>query len=121
MGDFMSQVSPVLRKYTDGYGWWCPGCKNAHMVPVDAPTRPSWGFDGNLECPTFTPSYRQFIPAQPAEGGDPAEPERTLCHCFVKGGMIQFLGDCEHELANQTVPMTDMSTITGYGWGDGDD
>jgi hypothetical protein len=27
------------------------------------------------------------------------------CHSFVNDGSVQFLGDCEHELAGQTVAM----------------
>ena len=36
-------------------------------------------------------------------------PERIAkrCHSFVKDGMIQFLGDCTHELANKTVELPD--------------
>lgn len=119
----MGQVSAVLRNYSDkvtgrkGFGWWCPGCKHMHYVPTDGGNHPVWGFDGNLEAPTFTPSYRAFVPAQCAEDGWPAEPERTTCHCFVKIGNIEFLSDSPHALSGQTVPMTKLETITGYGWG----
>ena len=34
-------------------------------------------------------------------------PEQTavVCHSFVRAGQIEFLGDCTHEFAGQTVPM----------------
>jgi hypothetical protein len=37
------------------------------------------------------------------EEGDPPE----VCHSFIIDGRIQFLGDCDHELASQTVEIPD--------------
>jgi len=118
----MPQVSRFLRTWTDangraGYAWWCPGCKHAHSVATDGGPGPVWQFDGNLEAPTLAPSFREFIPAREAREDWPAIPERTLCHCFVKAGQIEFLGDStEHELRG-FVPMIDLATIVDYGWG----
>lgn len=28
-----------------------------------------------------------------------------VCHCFIVAGQWQFLGDCTHELAGQTVDL----------------
>jgi len=118
----MSQVSRVLRKWTGGYTWWCPGCKQAHSVPVDSPTRPSWSFDGNLEQPSFSPSVRHFVPAQAPdpEWWPEGKPEHTFCHYFITAGVIDYCNDCDHEFSGQKVPMVDLSTIEGYGWGDPD-
>ena len=116
----MSQVSAVLRKTTTGYAWWCPGCKHGHAINVGGAEGPQWSFDGNLERPTFGPSVRIFTHAKPAEDDWPAMPEQTWCHFFIKKGQIDFLNDCHHELAGRVVPMTELSTIEGYGWGDGD-
>lgn len=33
------------------------------------------------------------------------EPAWGNCHSFIREGQWQFLGDCEHKLAGQTVPM----------------
>jgi hypothetical protein len=30
-----------------------------------------------------------------------------ICHSFITDGRIQFLGDCTHRLAGQTVPIPD--------------
>ena len=38
------------------------------------------------------------------EPGDPPE----VCHSFVTDGRIQFLNDCTHALAGQTVDLPDM-------------
>jgi len=32
-----------------------------------------------------------------------------VCHYFLKGGMLQFLGDCTHTLAGQTVPLPELA------------
>jgi hypothetical protein len=32
----------------------------------------------------------------------------SVCHSFVTDGRIQFLGDCTHALANQTVELPDL-------------
>lgn len=118
----MGQVSRVLRNFVDthkgrsGFGWWCPGCKHMHYVGTDGAGSPNWGFDGNLEAPTFTPSFREFIPAMPDHPRPECRVERTTCHVFVQNGMINFLDDCAHDLRGLH-PMVDLSTITGYSFG----
>jgi len=89
--------------------FWCPGCKHAHQITVyeDANRQgPIWGFDGNADAPTFTPSIFVNPPGQYQSPGSPS------CHSFVKDGRIQFLADCTHELAGQTVDLPDWP-----GWG----
>jgi len=76
---------------TDGsktYVFFCPGCKDLH--PFDK----RWTFNNNFQKPTFTPSLL-------CNQHDP----ETRCHSFVTDGRIQFLGDCHHELAGQTVDL----------------
>lgn len=95
------------------------------MVAVD-PANPmqngaKWGWNGSYERPTFTPSVLirsgHHVPGQPpgsscwctynAEHPDePAPFTCTICHSFVTDGQIQFLGDCTHALAGQTVSLT---------------
>lgn len=117
----MPQVSKVLRSYNDthrgrkGFGFWCHGCKHMHYLPTIG-NSPVWGFDGNLEAPTFTPSYREFIPAMPDHPRPECRVERTTCHLFVKAGQIEYLNDCRHALRGFH-PMTDLDTIKDYGWG----
>lgn len=108
----------------------CPGCTKAgrcrsahHAVYAEPPgphTGAKWGWNGSADKPTFTPSilvrstdmtekgnadYEAWIqrggPA-PEEGFDRVE---TVCHSFVTDGRIQFLGDCTHPLAGQTVDL----------------
>lgn len=37
--------------------------------------------------------------------GHAIEPAWGNCHSFIRNGMWEFLGDCAHKLASQTVPM----------------
>lgn len=110
----------VLRILEGGLlAFWCPGCKRAHTVRV-APAPEPWGFSGDYLRPTFTPSVlvtgRDFTPKgradydawcaagfpKPAPTFDNAD---TRCHSFVRDGQIQFLTDCTHALAGNTVPL----------------
>lgn len=61
-----------------------------------------WGWNGSLEAPTLNPSVLSRW-----EGGDPFI--KHVCHSFVTDGMVNFLGDCTHELAGQIAPLCDVS------------
>lgn len=37
----------------------------------------------------------------------------SVCHSFVRDGRIQFLSDCTHKLANQTVDLPDIDSLRG--------
>lgn len=96
----------------NGLCFWCPGCNQMHVVTV-APHPASWGFNGDFEKPTFTPSVLvrgtvpltdQQITHYQATKVLP-EPEPFICHSFVTDGRIQFLCDCTHALAGQTVDL----------------
>lgn len=114
----MGLISPILRNCADGgYTFWCPGCDEPHHVTS------GWTYNGNPNAPTFTPSIHvsngHYIPGfQPgdscwctfnakliAEGKEPSVFTCGLCHTFVTDGKIQFLNDCTHHLAGQTVPI----------------
>lgn len=97
--------------------FWCPGCDSYHQVAVEAPfdNGARWGWKRSLEAPTFTPSILVTYPANP-NAEDEFKEWRTerRCHSFVTDGNIQFLGDCTHGLAGQTVPLPDLSEIRGH-------
>lgn len=76
--------------------WWCPGCDGAHGVPVRG--EGAWGWNGSRDKPTLTPSVHVL----PHDSTPPFTPQ-PRCHTFIVDGNIQFLGDCEHPLAGQTV------------------
>jgi len=110
----MGQLSPILRSLEDDQiGFWCPGCDKIHVVRVNSPERPCWGWNGSAERPTFAPSIlvrgvRSLTDEQHAHymaTGELPDPVPLVCHTFVVDGQIQFLGDCTHALAGQTVPI----------------
>lgn len=78
------------------YVFHCPGCKHGHPFEVEAPNGAGWTWNGSMERPTFTPSLL-------CNQHDP----ESRCHSFVTDGRVQFLGDCFHELKNQTVDIPD--------------
>jgi hypothetical protein len=86
------QLSPVLMLYAGEPAFHCPGCKMVHRINVNAPSPyngAQWTWDGNVDKPTFHPSL--LIP--------------NRCHSFIQAGKIQFLPDCDHELAGRTVDL----------------
>jgi hypothetical protein len=111
----MSALSPILHKYGSGrLAFWCPGCGDAHALNCDdARGGPVWGYNGTAEAPTFTPSvlvtYNGPDAGQLYEDGHRAPP--SVCHSFITDGAIQFLGDCTHALAGQTVPLPPFPII----------
>lgn len=82
----------------------CPGCGFPHGIGVGEGSGPRWGWNGDVNRPTFTPSVLMTISCRP-------EKPAKICHSFVTGGRIQFLGDCTHELAFQTVDIPDWDTV----------
>ena len=89
----------------------CPGCKNHHWLHTKLMPdgSPGWGFNQDFEKPTFSPSLlvRTGSFASP-NFIDPPDAPPTICHSFITDGKIQFLGDCTHELKNQTVELPDI-------------
>lgn len=100
--------------------FWCPGCNQAHVINVGPTPGPNWTWNNNVDSPTFSPSilirsghysvhhtaddncwctYNQENPDNPTSF------KCRICHSFVVDGNIQFLTDCTHELAGQTVPL----------------
>ena len=98
-------MKTVLRPWTDptngrsgaNLDFWCPGCDDVHLIETEGPYR--WEWDGDRETPTISPSILVTM-------GPPSA--RRTCHSFIRNGQWEFLGDCWHELAGQTVPMVDV-------------
>lgn len=96
-----------LSKADDGMLiFFCEGCQQCHGV------NNRWTFNGDLDRPTFTPSIlvRGTVPITDKEhellmAGQYVEPKPFVCHSFVTDGKIQYLNDCTHKLAGQTVEL----------------
>jgi hypothetical protein len=102
----------------------CPGCRDHHALPVDGDSseHPVWLWNGDLEKPTLTPSILvrtgHYVPSHTGESCwctyNAEHPEKKpvfacgVCHSFVTDGRIQFLDDCTHVLAGQTVDLPEI-------------
>jgi hypothetical protein len=95
------------------YLFWCPGCGCGHVYHVKAeegrPGSPVWGFNGNMEKPTFTPSLLNWHDGYPAENIPPKR-----CHINLTDGIINYCGDCTHQLAGKSVPMEEIPATYGF-------
>jgi hypothetical protein len=112
-----------LKRTTEGQlHFHCPGCNEVHTVtPANAVLagQVRWGWNGSMDAPTFSPSILvtsgHYVYGHTSEhcwctynrehADTPASFVCYRCHSFVRDGIIQFLGDCTHALANQTVPL----------------
>lgn len=60
-----------------------------------------WTWNGSTEAPTLRPSVL-------TEGCSKVSNGHYRCHSWINDGSAQFLSDCSHDLANQTVPLLDV-------------
>ena len=110
----MGALGKKLRTLEGGIiSFQCPGCDELHGIPVTG-DHPVWGWNGSIESPTFTPSIRvsgvQHLTdaeCQRVLNGEKIVPIPSCCHSFIADGKIQFLSDCTHKLAGQTVELPD--------------
>jgi len=104
-----------------GYHFHCEGCNSAHGIFVKGSGVPIWGFNGNEEKPTFSPSVLVrwvSIPENPKKDengkhflgldGRIKGAQDEVCHSFVTDGKIKYLDDCTHHLKGQTVELLDF-------------
>lgn len=98
----MGQVSAKMRSTAHGFSWWCPGCEEAHPLPY----KRGWTWDGNLEAPTFSPSFKHDW----APNGFVKSDGRVIqcCHYIITAGQVAYCGDSTHALAGKTIPMPDL-------------
>lgn len=114
----MSRLSPILRSAEGNrLMFWCLGCDMAHHVAHGPGSGPRWTWNGDAIKPTFTPSILvRWDQGEPSA----ADPEiakkirrgeivqrtvKKVCHTFVTAGRIQYLSDCTHALAGQTIDL----------------
>ena len=97
--DIMNMEKGVFKVGKYGLMFWCKGCNMFHSVNLDVNNSPIiWDFDGNYEKPTITPSILVEYTYGP-------ERKNVVCHSFITNGMIQYLQDCTHEFAGETLPL----------------
>ena len=94
-------MSDRAHKQGDFLHFHCPGCECAHRLRVEGLADGGggpWTWNGRLDLPTLAPSIACWA-------GEEGGRRRNFCHSFVLEGRIQFLGDCYHALAGQTVDL----------------
>lgn len=103
------RLNPEYYQYSD-MAFWCPGCKCQHEISVEKPnfSGARWSYNGDPEKPTFSPSYHLKVNTPDMGAHYNSDDSTTVCHSFVRDGQIQFLGDCTHALAGQTVDLPDF-------------
>lgn len=114
MGMLSAKLRSVANNGHAGLSFYCPGCRDYHVIAIGGPNHlgSQWSWDGNADAPTFSPSINVVIDV-PAEGGG-AYPRLTIKLrrevrlSFVRAGRIEFLADCTHALAGQTVDLPDF-------------
>lgn len=98
MGEFVAISKCLAKAYEDNLSFFCLGCDMPHTIRTGSGPEPRWGYNGNPESPTFTPSI--LVQYNWSDGA-------RVCHSFVTDGRIQYLGDCTHHLAGQTIELPD--------------
>lgn len=101
------------------FHFFCPGCKQGHgfrTVSHPAPNdlnddekelfKNKWTWNNDFDRPTIMPSLN-VLRKIGTDGRGKAIYE-TTCHSHVKDGMIQFLGDCKHDMKNTTVEIPEF-------------
>ena len=104
--------------------FYCPGCEFHHSVKIGEESKPHWTWNNDKEKPTFNPSILvsytktllsnkeivELCEKRSAGILDNFEVPHTkaICHSFVIEGKIQFLSDCTHSLAGQTIDLPDL-------------
>lgn len=94
--------------------FFCPACDTHHGPHVTGPS-PVWGWNGSVDRPTFTPSIRVTGKRTITDdeykrimAGERLDIPDRVCHSFVTDGRIQYLPDCTHALAGQTIDLPEI-------------
>lgn len=98
MNKVLEHIPAAKGKNQHDYLFDCPGCKMSHGFNINGPG-PIWKFNGDMIKPTISPS---LLVKYGNRKGD------QICHSFIRDGNIQFLNDCTHDLAGQTVPIPEF-------------
>ena len=80
------------------YAFQCPACGKEHVI------NDTWEYNNDPSNPTISPSILATGYHREYGGKD------YRCHSYVKNGSIEFLGDCTHNLKNQTVELPEYKS-----------
>jgi hypothetical protein len=109
----VAQLSNSAGELENKYMFYCEGCKENQMFDE------RWTFNGDFVKPTFRASLLcrsgHYMPEHKGDvcwctysaehPNEPAPFVCRVCHSFVTDGKIQYLSDCTHDLAGQTIDL----------------
>lgn len=81
------------------------------------PLPDGWQFNGNVDRPTFSPSFRHCMLLQVFKDGKWTGEWRrdgdgnviqATCHYVLTDGILNFCDDCTHELAGKSMPLPEL-------------
>jgi len=92
----MAKIKVVVNDYGDKKQFYfqCIGCGYNHAFRLKSDGGHHF-FNGDLDNPTISPSLLENYPGQ-------------VCHSFIENGKIQYLSDCHHALAGQTIELPEF-------------
>lgn len=93
-------MAKLIKRVVEYYMFYCSGCKYQHTYSVFEDGS-QWKFNGDMGKASFIPSLLNRIIDQ--EGN-----ETSRCHLFVTDGQIIYCADCTHELAGQTIELSEL-------------
>lgn len=109
---------PKVRLYDKEKGTYTFNCPAGHIHYINTliPNHKNaqWDFNGDVNKPTFTPSISekcgQYVAECDEEHREYYKKENLgyICHFIITNGMIQFCGDCTHDLKNTTVELPEI-------------
>lgn len=98
------KVQPIGEPFQgkQSYRFVCPGCaqydepgSTLHATHVFNST---WSYNGDGNKPTVSPSILV------------TNHDEKRCHSFIREGRIEFLSDCSHAMAGQTVELPEVDS-----------
>ncbi len=89
-----------------------PGPLPNRILPVMIGGRregtPNWTWNGSVDAPTVKPSVLTRTTIGHTDEAGNRTPVDLVCHSFINDGKVQFLGDCTHEFAGQTMDLLEI-------------
>jgi hypothetical protein len=97
----MTMEGEFLIQTISGFNHYCIACKTIHPCP-----NMGWDYNGNAACPTFSPSFKQWLHDYYDGRIDEYVRASGICHYNITLGRLIYHPDSTHEYAGRIVNMT---------------
>lgn len=81
------------KRYPEDSRFWINSALHCLIISGEG----AWGFNGDFDVPTFTPSLLCKFSSD------------YVCHSFITDGRINYCGDCTHGYSGQTLDLFDTT------------